>query len=66
MSVLIKGLKMPMGCYECPFEVWGKCMFIHYNVSVTELKSCPLVEVSDKAVSPCEECPFIKAEEGEE
>lgn len=48
MSVLIKGLKMPMGCYECPFEVWGiwgKCMFINYNVSGTEPESCPLVEV---------------------
>lgn len=45
MSVLIKGMKMPMGCYECPFEVWGKCMFINYNVSGTEPKSCPLVEV---------------------
>lgn len=45
MSVLIKGMEMPKGCYECPFEVWGKCMFINYNVSGTEPKSCPLVEV---------------------
>lgn len=45
MSVLVKGMQMPMGCYECPFEVWGKCMFINYNVSGTEPKSCPLVEI---------------------
>lgn len=47
MSVLIKGMEMPMGCYECPFEVWGKCMFIHYNAGGAELsKKCPLVKVS--------------------
>ena len=46
MSVLIKDMKMPMGCYECPFEVWGKCMFIHYQAGGDELsKKCPLIEV---------------------
>ena len=75
MSILIKGMKMPKNCTICRFcvpeadpENGEMCMATGRFVppcSTERRDDCPLVEVSEKAVSPCEECPFIKAEEGE-
>lgn len=76
MSVLIKGMEMPKACCECGFNHCSQfrdddtCLLLDKGISqlfvlVDRLPDCPLVEVSEKAVSPCEECPFIKAEEGE-
>ena len=74
MSILIKGMKMPENCLMCPFHGFGgyKNELIVCSLTgrsegqLSNVLGCPLVEVSEKAVSPCEECPFIKAEEGEE
>lgn len=81
MSILIKGMEMPASCLLCPHHEHGTihewelyCGFTGDYIGHWDDKSlnnghrpdfCPLVEVSEKAVSPCEECPFIKAEEGE-
>lgn len=79
MSVLIKGVKKPKGCITCFCMSIGRedctmwCEWLDEPLGEWSKRGdkwrhpdCPLVEVSDKAVSPCEECPFIKAEEGEE
>lgn len=66
MSILIKGMKMPKNCDECGFEHRAYCFLVDTVIESNGRPDwCPLVEVSEKAVSPCEECPFIKAEEGE-
>ncbi len=78
MSILIKGMEMPKGCITCVFEFEGLydwtmwCQWLDdplgdYGERDGKWRhpDCPLVEVSEKAVSPCEECPFIKAEEAE-
>lgn len=66
MSVLIKGMKMPKSCSECGFEHRAYCFLVDTVIESNGRPDwCPLAEVSEKAVSPCEECPFIKAEEGE-
>ena len=76
MSVLVKGMDMPMWCFECPLalspededdQFWtceANGMKVHEaNTEECRPSNCPLVEVSDKAVSPCEECPLMGVEE---
>lgn len=76
MSVLIKGMDMPHDCFECPFSIppvsddspfWmcgGNGMKVHEaNTEEHRPYGCPLVEVSEDAVSPCEVCPLVKEDE---
>ena len=67
MSVLIKGMKMPHDCFECPLSIppvsddspfWmcgGNAMSIHEaNTEEHRPYGCPLVEVEDE--DKCEFC----------
>lgn len=53
MSVLIKGMKMPENCRECPVALCGKyCRINKTHTTFIELPirpdHCPLVEIPDK------------------
>lgn len=67
MSVLVKGMRMPKSCGECFFYDNGGCFVTMYIVLLKrdedKPKWCPLVEVSEDAVSPCEVCPLVKVDE---
>ena len=65
MSVLIKGMKMPLGCKHCCFswmdvgEVWYCNAVRAWGLEITEEfnndtihKDCPLVEIPSDAVVP--------------
>ena len=51
MSILIKKMEMPKGCWACPFAVgkYYECLFTKksYNWGLTTRPSdCPLIEVN--------------------
>ena len=59
MSILIKGMKMPKNCAECPLiyyydeRVWGhECELMTYDfdekIKEGRIKNCPLIEIPDK------------------
>ena len=59
MNLMIKGMKMPNSCWECPFE---RCVL---RALVDRHPDCPLVEadpvkhgrwVNDKGLYKCSEC----------
>lgn len=66
MSVLVKGIDMPTNCQTCPFSD-DECRFCkavkEYIPMLGKPKFCPLVAVSEDAVSPCEVCPLVKVDE---
>ena len=50
MSVLIKGMKMPKNCCECPIKVWGYegyiCPFSGIEaLNIGIQRDCPLIEL---------------------
>lgn len=58
MSVLVKGMKMPQNCYECPLCYDGmECLALQRNLDVEDeenspleyqrMEDCPLIEVTD-------------------
>lgn len=65
MSVVIKDMRMPQGCFDCPFlydgnicshtlkEVWNKEEF---DWSTERLNDCPLIDSSNLILSHCENC----------
>lgn len=59
MSIIIKGMKMPNNCADCPLSVIGYnevsgeqtriCFVIpkHFPLTIHRLQDCPLVEIDD-------------------
>lgn len=45
MSVLIKGMEMPKGCYDCWFRHHLECGLNGYEVTTFIPITCPLVEI---------------------
>lgn len=52
MSILVKGMKMPRCCMECPFYTTGACRALMvlfwdgFNIAA-RAKECPLVEFDE-------------------
>lgn len=45
MSILIKGMKMPISCYECRFAFDGMCIANRGRKDIGITNCCPLIEV---------------------
>ena len=60
MSFIVKGIKYPIKCKNCPFEFYEsgqyKCRVIYHGITTeirdsvifNKLKDCPLVEMPDE------------------
>ena len=48
MSILFKGVEMPKGCWDCPFQTNPICAtndIINFTTRIARPDNCPLIEV---------------------
>ena len=50
MSILFKGVEMPKGCWDCPFQTNPICAtndILNFTTRIARPDNCPLIEVSE-------------------
>ena len=48
MSILFKGVEMPKGCWDCPFQTNPICItndILNFTTRIARPDNCPLIEV---------------------
>ena len=48
MSILFKGVEMPKGCWDCPFQTNPICAtndILNFSTRIARPDNCPLIEV---------------------
>lgn len=50
MSILFKGVEMPKGCWDCPFQTNPICVtndILNFTTRIARPDNCPLIEVPE-------------------